>query len=201
MHYQFGKLYLGHHVFRGLKAEPIPPHFTTAANLAHDAAIAIFEMILSDEQLRESLVGMPHYFHIMIAFAGHFLLDVCTKFSEQLMMDLDSNFELIGKVLALFNNIPSIPQHPLNRMTAGLMRKLVDSAASMGKGLTLNGSLSQNHAANSIPSNQVDMGVPTTLFHDAHVPAGTPFDWMLGQMPAPSDDFAFTDFGGFNFAS
>lgn len=53
MHYNFGKLHLGHHVFRGLKNNPIPAHFLSAASMAHDSAVAIFQMILDDTQLQE----------------------------------------------------------------------------------------------------------------------------------------------------
>ncbi|KAJ5161958.1 hypothetical protein N7492_007350 [Penicillium capsulatum] len=61
LHYQFGKLYLGYQVFKGFKGESIPPHFIPAANMAHQAAVAIFEMILHEE-LQYNLVAMPHYF-------------------------------------------------------------------------------------------------------------------------------------------
>ena len=178
--------------------EPIPPHFTAAANMAHEAAIAIFEMILNDGKLQESLVGMPHYFHIMIAFAGHFLLDVCAKFYEQLMIDLDSDFHLVGRVLVLLNNIPSVPQHPINRMTTGLIRKLVDSAASMGKGSTLNGSLYQ-HATNTFDHNLMNAGVHNQILDQPRTATATPLDFAFGQVPVPPDDFVFADFGGFNF--
>ena len=79
MHYHFGKLYLGHHVFRGLEASPIPPYFVSVATDARDAALNIFALILDNEAFRNNIVGMPHYFHIMISFAGHFLLEICMK--------------------------------------------------------------------------------------------------------------------------
>ncbi len=132
MHYQFGKLYLGHHVFKGLKGDPIPSYFLSSASIARDAAVEIFDIILGDEELQRSLVGMPHYFHIMIAFAGHFLLEVCHKYHEQLSIDLHHIFDLVSKVLRLFQSLSRIPQHPIARMTSGLARKLFDCTAMIG---------------------------------------------------------------------
>ena len=114
MHYHFGKLHLGHHVFKGLRGAPVPVQFQSAAVMAHDAAISIFEMIIDDHQLQDALLGMPHYFHIMIAFAGHFLLEVCNKYHEQLSISLESDLGLISRVLACLrafpvsHNIPSV---------------------------------------------------------------------------------------------
>lgn len=132
LHYQFGKLYLGHHVFKKPQGQPIPAHFLSAATMAHDAAVSIFDMILRQRPIQASLVGVPHYFHIMIAFAGHFLLEVCKNHHEQLCITLADDFALIGRTLTLFQNTPCIAQHPLCRMTPGLSRKLYDCAASFG---------------------------------------------------------------------
>lgn len=131
LHYQFGKLYLGHQVFKGLQEEAIPGPFMTAASMAHDAAISIFEMILYEETLQANLVGMPHYFHIMIAFAGHFLLEVTKTYAGQLGIVPEENFMLIRKVLTLFQGTKCVAMHPICRMTPGLDRKLVDCAASL----------------------------------------------------------------------
>jgi hypothetical protein len=60
LHYQFSKLYLGHHVFRNLQGQPIPSHSLTAAIMAHDAAVTIFDMILTDATRQGILVGVPH---------------------------------------------------------------------------------------------------------------------------------------------
>ncbi|ODM15160.1 hypothetical protein SI65_09399 [Aspergillus cristatus] len=131
LHYQFGKLYLGHQVFKGLRGEAIPGPFMAAASMAHDAAISIFEMILDEETLQANLVGMPHYFHIMLAFAGHFLLEVTKGYAGQLGIVPDDNFMLIRKVLTLFRGTRCVAMHPICRMTPGLERKLGDCAASL----------------------------------------------------------------------
>ncbi|CRG86283.1 Transcriptional activator of proteases prtT [Talaromyces islandicus] len=131
LHYQFGKLYLGHHVFRNLQGQPIPSHSLTAAIMAHDAAVTIFDMILTDTTLQGNLVGVPHYFHIMIAFAGNFLLEICKNYYDQLSIEPSNDFALVEQVLALFQATPCIAQHPIQRMTVGLGRKLYDCASSV----------------------------------------------------------------------
>lgn len=131
LHYHFGKLHLGHHVFQGLGGESLPTPFIPSAIMAHDAALSIFEMIANDEQLQNDLIGTPHYFHIMIAFAGHFMLEVCNKYSDQLTLDLNSDLSLIRNVLGLFERLPCVPQHPIRRMTPGLGQKLFDCSTKM----------------------------------------------------------------------
>ncbi|RJE22362.1 Transcription factor [Aspergillus sclerotialis] len=132
LHYQFGKLYLGHQVFKGLHGQAIPAHLLTAAGMAHEAATAIFEKFLIEPELQQDLVGMPHYFHIMIAFAGHFLLEIWRNYHQQLSFKLENEFTLMDTVLTLFRNTPCIPQHPVSRMTGGLTRKMLDCAESLG---------------------------------------------------------------------
>lgn len=193
LHYQFGKLYLGHQVFKGLHGKPIPTHLLRAAGMAHEAATATFEMILNEPELQQGLVGMPHYFHIMIAFAGHFLLEVCRNYREQLAFRLEEEFSLINRVLTLFRNTPCIPQHPLSRMTGGLTRKMLDCAADLGV----------QHVIGKQPDAQFPFtyGVPPA---DASVPGMQ----LLGQTPLqvvgdvsvqPPEELFLPDLGEFAF--
>ncbi|KAL5049339.1 hypothetical protein BDW71DRAFT_217481 [Aspergillus fruticulosus] len=187
LHYQFGKLYLGHQVFKGLHGRPIPPQFLTAATMAHDTAAAIFEMILGEPELQEGLVGMPHYFHVMIAFAGHLLLEICQNYYEQLRIKVQDDFQLINGALKLFRNTRCIPHHPLWRMTPGLNRKLHDCAASIG-------------APIPVPYTTVPFGTGETSIQPAQqetvyyppVPTTAPPSQAL-------EELLFTDFEGFNF--
>ena len=196
MHYQFSKLYLGHHILRGLqRSDPIPLHFQSAASSAREAAATIFSMIQENEALRANVVGMPHYFHIMVSFAGHFLLDVCMKYSEQLMISVEDEFKRLSSVLAFFARIDVVPQHPLARMTAGLIQKLSECTSALGFTNVLArspfGSLEGQYAAardvgaNVAAGNQTN-GMPTSF---------TPFT----DMALPTD-FLYTDFSDFNFA-
>jgi len=199
MHYQFGKLYLGHHVFKGLKGEPIPPYFLSLANTTRDAAVEIFDMIIRDPELQQSLVGMPHYFHIMIAFAGHFLLEVCSKYHSQLSIDLDHNFDLISRVLNLFQNLPCIPQHPISRMTAGLARKLMASTATVN----------MNSGIDYHPSGVQEMAMGHPNRSDSYMAHHPPDNgqqrnnsqFVPGFIPPPIDQngLMFSDFEQFSF--
>lgn len=185
LHYQFGKLYLGHQVFKGLRGEAIPSPFMVAASMAHDAAISIFEMILDDDTLKANLVGMPHYFHIMIAFAGHFLLEVTKGYSVQLSIVPEENFTLIRKVLTLFQNTPCVAQHPICRMTPGLNRKMLDCAASLS-------------SSSQWQSSTTDVSTTTTgLVDGSDIMPGFGFsgDPLMGSM----DDVFLPDFGEFTF--
>ncbi|KAI6818997.1 cytochrome b2 [Hortaea werneckii] len=197
LHHQFGRLYLGHHVLRGLqKTDPIPLHFQQAALTAREAAGTIFSMILENDALRANIVGMPHYFHIMISFAGHFSLEVCMKFSEQLGVNVHDEFTRISSVLAFFAQTNVVAQHPLARVTTGLMRKLSDCSAALGVEGVLAGSpfsrLEGQYAAAR------DFGLASTS--EAQQPGllhgtATPFDWQ-----ALPTDFLYTDFADFDFA-
>ncbi|KAK6378878.1 hypothetical protein LTS17_006581 [Exophiala oligosperma] len=204
MHYQFGKLYLGHHVFKGLKGDPIPPHFLSAASLARDATIEIFDMILRDKELQESLVGMPHYFHIMIAFAGHFLMEICTKYHEQLSLDVSHSLGLIGGVLTLFQKLPCIPQHPISRMSGGLSQKLMESTTAMtsafgGELQDLN--VHQRGLMNQQPiMDVVNQFIPPLMPSDNNA---SDFDHhhhrSYPELRVGANDFIFADFEQFSF--
>ncbi|PLB49639.1 hypothetical protein P170DRAFT_475933 [Aspergillus steynii IBT 23096] len=185
LHYQFGKLYLGHQVFKGLDGQPIPASFVVAACMAHDAAVAIFEMLLQEEQqLQQNLVGMPHYFHIMIAFAGHFLLEVTKTYALQLSILPDRIFSLIRRVLALFQTTPGLAQHPISRMTPGLHRKLSDCIASL------------------YPLQNSSQDPSVSLDYDPRVVGmpQQPFSFQAESLVTAVDDFLLTDFGEGSFS-
>lgn len=137
-------------MFRGLKAEPIPPYFLPAALMAQGAAISIFDFIINDQVLKNSLIGVPFYFHVMISFAGHFLLS-CTQYSKQLSLDIDSNLGLIEKAIAIFRTLVCIPHHPLHKMTAALERRLFECTAALNRGYANQNSM--NTLGNATPGN------------------------------------------------
>lgn len=84
LHHHFAKLHLHSHVFRGRVGDTsIPPYFQENAVAAVSAATSIVESLLADPDLRESLIGIPHYLHTMTAFACVFLLKVASQFSGQ----------------------------------------------------------------------------------------------------------------------
>ena len=73
LHHHLAKLHLHSHVFRGLKGAPVPSYFQDSAVAAVAAATAIIETVLTDNDIRDGLVGIPHYIHSMIAFACVFV--------------------------------------------------------------------------------------------------------------------------------
>ena len=151
--------------------------------MAHDTAVSIFEMILSEPELQEGLVGMPHYFHVMIAFAGHLLLEICQNYYEQLAIKIQDDFQVINSALNLFRNTQCIPQHPIWRMTPGLNRKLHDCAASIGVPVPSTVPVGGLSAQDAIPG------------HEAlYYPQGPG-----GEASQPLDELLFADFGEFNF--
>jgi hypothetical protein len=204
MHYQFSKLYLGHHVFKGLKGDVVPSYFLPSAFIARDAAVEIFDMILRDQELQQSLVGMPHYFHIMIAFAGHFLLEISTSYHEQLSIEVKQIFDLIGNVLSLFQQLACIPQHPIARMTGGLARKLRDSTFLLNRNIELGGSYNNPTASGEMIGNNGS----TAPFQNLPMPPGQPtsqpamVDPRYGHVhpnQASSNDFIFSEFEQYSF--
>lgn len=189
LHYHFGKLYLGHHVLRGRDKEPIPLHFLPAVSTAYTAATKIFDMLLHDTALRDNLIGIPHYFHIMISFAGHFLLQACTAHHEQLSIAADDGFGRVSAVLAQLTKVSVLPQHPLARIVKALVRKISEGTAELGLESALDASpfagLDGQYAVAR------DQGKAQN-----HGPAlSSEFDLQLNQ--SVQSDFFLPDFGDF----
>jgi hypothetical protein len=112
----------------------------SAASNAHAAAITIFNMLLNDTALQDNMLGVPHYFHIMILFAAHFLLEICVKHRDQLNIVVEHDLDVVRSVLAQFTRIPVHAQHPVTRITTALMRKLSECTTMLGMGDLLSGS-------------------------------------------------------------
>jgi hypothetical protein len=125
LHHHLAKLHLHSHVFRGLKGAPVPPHFQDSAAAAVSAATFTVEMLLSDHDVRESLVGIPHYLHSMIAFASVFLLKVASQHSGQ-YIDETMAYDLTAKVVRQFRATSVGEWHLVHMMAEGL-EKLVAS--------------------------------------------------------------------------
>ncbi|KAL1990547.1 hypothetical protein VTN49DRAFT_6386 [Thermomyces lanuginosus] len=132
VHYHFGKLHLFSHVFRGLKSadhlEPIPPYFRDAAAKAVSHATTILELLLHDAELRRSIVGVPHYFHTMVAFACVVLVKVSDRYREELKIDAVAVHSLIRQIINLLRENNCSRHHLIHWMAEGL-GKLLDSAS------------------------------------------------------------------------
>ncbi|UNI24549.1 hypothetical protein JDV02_010284 [Purpureocillium takamizusanense] len=201
LHYLFARLYLGHHVFRGLHSGLIPEIFLPAAAMAQEASLAIFTMILNEDVLRRTLVKVPSYVHIMMSFAGHFLLELCLKHREQLGINVEECYRCISRTVSMLRDTPMTRHHPLSRVTDGLAKRLVDFAAAYGKevltesppGSRLVSTTTQTQSNNNNnelpPFGAPFVGVPGPT-------TGPVFDLESAVMP---DEFTYADYGDVGF--
>lgn len=131
LHYHFGKLHLFSHVFRGLKSgnriEPIPSYFRDAASTAVSHATTILELLLNDADLRRSIIGVPHYFHTMIAFACVVLLKVADRYRNDLGIDTQATYSLIQQIIELLRRNNCGRYHLVHWMAEGLEKMLKSS--------------------------------------------------------------------------
>ncbi|KAK7927090.1 hypothetical protein PG985_004088 [Apiospora marii] len=129
LQYNFAKLYLCSHVFRGVSTAGFTSHaaevamdFEEIANSAVLAASAILRAVVSDPEIQGFLDGLPTYFNTMIAFAAVFLLKVSTKYSSVVQVDLQKIKHLLRTLLATLKSVTSSmhPRHLLVSITAGI---------------------------------------------------------------------------------
>jgi len=122
IHYQFSKLYLDSHVFRGLpESKPVvPDYFLETASAAVAGSMHIVNLLLEDETLQKALAGVPHYYHGMVAFACMFLLRVATKHSAQLLPNTANLAAMIARLAQQFKITQVGNDHLVHRMADGL---------------------------------------------------------------------------------
>jgi hypothetical protein len=123
LHHHLAKLYLHSHVFRGRKGADVPQHFQNSAVAAVIAASSIIETVLTDDDIREALVGIPHYIHSMIAFACVFLLKIAAQYSGQYIED-SVVFDLTTRAVEQFRSTPVGKWHLVHLMAEGLDKML-----------------------------------------------------------------------------
>ncbi|KAF2259776.1 hypothetical protein CC78DRAFT_536823 [Lojkania enalia] len=119
LHHHLAKLHLHSHIFRGLKGAPVPPYFQDSAVAAVSAATSIIDMLLTDYDIREALVGIPHYIHSMIAFACVFLLKITAQHSGQFIEDVVV-LDMTAKVVQQFRSTAVGKYHLVHLMADGL---------------------------------------------------------------------------------
>lgn len=189
--------------------EAIPICFKHAASTAVTSAVSILELILQDDDLRNSLVGVPHYFHTMIAFAGVVLLKVSGKYHVQLSIDLESVFTLTSSVISLFRSTACSRYHLVRWMATGLEKMLYNCRMfTAGRYGTINSALSGGPRSGlSVAENPVENWAidaqPTEMYH------GTPgsgfHNLILGNNFGSDLNMIMSDFPpgdidlGFNF--
>ncbi|KAK9453593.1 hypothetical protein V1511DRAFT_503978 [Dipodascopsis uninucleata] len=129
LHYRFAKFYLCSHAFRGLNTSQdtgvaLSRDLKDIADCAIATAFAILRSLLNSDELKSSLVGVPHYFHTMYAFAAVFLLKIATRYRQHVDVDRDLVFQTINEVVEVFASSPCARQHLVNRITRGLKEML-----------------------------------------------------------------------------
>lgn len=173
IHHHLAKLHLHAHVFRGLRGTPVPSQFQESAVAAVTAATETIEMVLTDYDIQEGLVGIPHYIHSMVAFACAFLLNIASQYSGQYISDT-AVFELTTKAVQQFRSTPVGKWHLVHLMAEGLEKMIAKKGGSP--------------AAQMLPSLPKEPS-------QASVPTGSELDTPLNGS-SYSDNF----FGGFDDA-
>jgi hypothetical protein len=112
-----------------LKGAAVAPYFHDSAVAAVAAATAIIETVLTDEDIRDGLVGIPHYIHSMIAFACVFLLKIVAQYSGQYIED-SVVVNLTTKAVQQFHTTPVGKWHLVHLMAEGLEKILAKKTSS-----------------------------------------------------------------------
>lgn len=126
------------------------------------AAKSVVEMLLHDPDVRDGLVGVPHYIHSMIAFACVFLLRVSIQHNGQYTDDRIVN-SLTTKAAQQFRSTPVGKHHLVHLMADGLEKMIASRPSS------------------STP-------VPVRLTENGGDPAGTVVGIQSSTMPLMGDN-------------
>lgn len=130
-HFQFAKLYLCSHAFRGAPASEntaqyMSPELEEISNAGVLSAMSILQMIVSDPEFRSFMNGLPLYFDTMLAFAVVFLLKIATKHASMIRIDTTKILSLVAETVAALREITKDmhKQHLLVVISEGLERLL-----------------------------------------------------------------------------
>lgn len=129
LHWRFANFFLCTLAYRGLNVESttitLSRELEDIATNAITTALSILQMLIDSDELRAYLVGIPHYFHTMFAFAAVFLLKVATRYKQHVRVDLNVVFGTNKTVLEIFQNCPCAKQHLVHRIAQGL-KEMID---------------------------------------------------------------------------
>ncbi|KAF2102468.1 hypothetical protein NA57DRAFT_32488 [Rhizodiscina lignyota] len=137
LHFNFAKLYLCSHAFRGMTPHGNPhqpvvsghelqPDMEEIANAAVLSAKSILRAIVNDPEMQLHLNGVPLYFDTMIAFAVVFLLKVATKFSSDIRTSGSEILTLVKDMSLVLRQITTQMhrQHLLRFISEGIEKLL-----------------------------------------------------------------------------
>lgn len=123
--------------------------------------------MLTDDDVRSALVGIPHYIHSMIAFACVFLLKIAAQHSGQYIDDT-SVIDLVTRAVRQFRSTPVGKWHLVQLMAGGLEKMLrkktvtpraVDVERSTTGGIAVQDLINAPSVGSEIPS-QTSMNGP-----------------------------------------
>jgi hypothetical protein len=194
----------------------VPNHFHDCAKTAISSALSIIDLILSDADVREGLVGMPSYLLSMTAYTCMFLIKISMKYGAALA-DPDRVYDSISRLVVEFRTVPAGKWHLVRLMAGGLekmLAQLKQRSGSVSAAPSLNGTSSgkigrhANHAANGVLHSSAangygaDNGTPTGFVAGAGNggPLGDdgnfPQDWpeSAGGVPGLDGNSMFFDY-------
>ncbi|KLJ06253.1 hypothetical protein EMPG_10322 [Blastomyces silverae] len=96
------------------------PDLQDIATSAITTALSILQQLIESDELRACLVGVPHYFHTMFAFAAVFLLKIATRYRAHVAVDPTLVLGTSRQVLDVFSRCPCARQHLVHRIASGL---------------------------------------------------------------------------------
>lgn len=191
LHYDFAKLYLCSHAYRGFLSRQEQGSETDLdleefAAKAVGAAESILKTINTDQEIRARLFGLPTYFDTMIAFAVVFLLKVDAKAPHWLNRDGTAIMKLLENTSTILQSLTSDmrTEHILSSI-ARSVKKLIEKASA-----ALHARDTQNDFQSSSGHNNTMVNFPWLVSPDDSIFVGN-FD-LTG--PAQDIDFDFLDF-------
>ncbi|KAL2850138.1 hypothetical protein BJY01DRAFT_245603 [Aspergillus pseudoustus] len=173
LHHHFSKLLVASHVFRGLgrdpTKDPLPAEFQSLAAEAIGSARAVLDSTVNDPDIVKAFVGVPHYYHTMIAFACSFLLKTAKIYHGHVPIDSTLVVNAIKPVVDLCLGVNCTSYHLAHWIGRGLQTLLNDYLKSLPVGDTLR--TSEMHPPRYLPSQPQPQlpphpGPPTELTMD-----------------------------------
>ncbi|KAL2800884.1 hypothetical protein BJX66DRAFT_290348 [Aspergillus keveii] len=130
LHRHFSKLLVSSHVFRGIGRDPIqdplPVEFQGLASVAIDSARAVLETTVTDPDIIDAFVGIPHYYQTMIAFACSFLLKTAKVYRNHVSINSAMVIDAIKPVIDLCLGANCTSYHLAHWIGRGLRTLLND---------------------------------------------------------------------------
>lgn len=142
--------------------------------------------------MRAGLVGMPHYLHTMIAFACGFLLQMTTKYDNDLVQRTHVH-DLINRLVSQLRLMPTGKYHLVRFMAEGL-EKMVEASMrtpTQASAQLFNGGfqyMNENQYGSATATHQMDMLATGG-------PSQNDFGNMGGNGGRGDDSFMMPDFG------